>query len=109
MHPRIIAERQARASKRVLAAVEQIAANTHVTAPALAGIRENSPDVQRIKEWEALADWLEGLALGTAKATEPPVTVETVKEEPLKTTETVEIQEATPAKTGRKVPRHAKN
>ena len=69
MHPRIIAQRQSTAHKRVLEAVAQIAANTGIDAPDLASIREKSPDVQRIKEWEMLADWVEGLAKKTKPTT----------------------------------------
>jgi hypothetical protein len=61
MHPRIIAERQAKASKRVSEAIQRIASDTGVDAPNLVSIREKSPEVQRVKEWEALAEWLEGL------------------------------------------------
>lgn len=75
MHPRIIAQRQAAAHGRVLAAVELIAVNTGIAAPDLASIREKSPDVQRIKEWEMLADWTEGLAKKTK-----PVVVKAKKE-----------------------------
>ena len=69
MHPRVIAQRQALAHGRVLVAIAQVAANTGIDAPDLASIREKSPDVQRIKEWEMLADWTEGLA----KKTKPVV------------------------------------
>lgn len=89
MHPRIIAQRQAAAHSRVLAAVGLIAANTSIKAPDLAGIREKSPDVQRIKEWEALADWLEGVAAQT-KVPEP--------EEPEKTAQASPEQGVKPAK-----------
>ena len=71
MHPRVIAQRQAAAHGRVLDAVKQIASNTGIEAPDLANVREKSPEVQRVKEWEALAGWLEGVANGTVKPVEP--------------------------------------
>ena len=65
MHPRILAQRQAQAHGRMLAAVAEIAANLGIHAPDLASIREKSPDVQRVKEWEMLADWTEALVKKT--------------------------------------------
>ena len=62
MHPRVIAQRQSDAHGRIVAAVKAIATITNGGALDLAAIREKSPDVQRVKEYEALADWLEGLA-----------------------------------------------
>jgi hypothetical protein len=61
MHPRVIAQRQSDAHGRIVAAVKAVAANTGVATLDLTAIREKSPDVQRIKEYEALADWLEAL------------------------------------------------
>lgn len=71
MHPRIIAQRQARAQQRTLEAIAQIASVTNLPAPDLASIREKSPDVQRVKEWEALAVWLEMLAQTQLPDTKP--------------------------------------
>lgn len=74
MHPRVIAQRQSDAHGRIVAAVKAIATITNGGALDLTAIREKSPDVQRVKEYEALADWLEGLAaqLQPAQADEKP-------------------------------------
>lgn len=76
MHPRVIAQRQSDAHGRIVAAVQAIATITNGGALDLAAIREKSPDVQRVKEYEALADWLEGLA--ATIAVEPPTLAETM-------------------------------
>lgn len=58
MHPRILAQRQAQAHQRVVEAISEIASTLDIEAPNLM-IHEKSPDVQRLKEWEVLASWLE--------------------------------------------------
>jgi hypothetical protein len=62
-------------------------------------LRHRDPAIEQILRIEAIADSLEQLAKGQGKASEaqPPVTVETVKEDELKTVETVEIVPAAAA------------
>lgn len=61
MHPRLIAQRQAQAHQRVVEAIGPIASTLNIDAPDLTAIREKNPQVQRVKEWESLADWFEAL------------------------------------------------
>ncbi len=79
MHPRVIAQRQSDAFNRVKEATKQVADASGVDAPDLAGIREKSPDVQRVKEFEAFAGFMEQLAkaLKPVKARKESKNVET--------------------------------
>lgn len=81
MHPRVIAQRQSDAHGRIVAAVKQIAVATGVTPFDLTAIREKSPDVQRVKEYEALADWLEALQKRTKPVVEAKTARKAVKDE----------------------------
>lgn len=62
MHPGAVAKRLGVAHNRVVDAVGVIASTINIDAYALTNIQERSPDVQRVKEWEAMADWLEAIA-----------------------------------------------
>lgn len=115
-HPRIIASRQAIAVQRLMAAANGIAKRHGLKkqGEALTAAVARDPSMAQMLQSEALADLLEALT-GSIGMPEPPpvatpipddavgnVTVETVEEEPLVTTETVSI---VPTVSGFGVPR----
>lgn len=71
MHPRVIAQRQADARQRAAMAIQTIAALQGVPPLNLNDIREKDAASRSVKETEALADWLEGLAASLAPEPEP--------------------------------------
>lgn len=71
MHPRVIAERQADARQRAAVAIREIAAALNLPALDLDDIREKDAASRTVKETEALADWLEGLAASLTATPEP--------------------------------------
>ena len=67
MHPRVFAERTDIAQRRQQAAAAQIAERLGIEGPA--EVREKDPAVRRLKEDEALAEWLESVASAQPKPT----------------------------------------
>ena len=78
--------------KRHDAALESIAKALGTTAAELTGEAKGDPQLARTITMENIAAALKSQKSKTTSDT-PPTTVETVKEEPLKTTETVEVKE----------------
>lgn len=88
---------------RIESAVRKLGKATKTSSDDLVAIRHRDPLVEQVMRVEAVADSLDALLKAQAKAAkaetaqeeeQPPVTVETVKAEPLKTTETVEVKAA---------------
>lgn len=103
-HPRIIAQRQADAYQRLIAAADRLDSRFDVgdQVAALKGVSSRDAAFKQMLQSEALAALVERIAgvegepgetqeIDDLGADDPIVTVETVKEKPLKTTETVEI------------------
>lgn len=106
-HPRIIAQRQAIALERLMKAARKVARQHNLTkeGKALESINAKDPAFAQMLQTEALADLFDGLANAKSEPDEPPVTVETVVENPLETTETVEVKPAEKVRQAAGVPK----
>lgn len=88
---------------RIETAVNKLGKATETTVDDLVAVRHRDPLVEQVMRVEAVADALDAIVKEQAKAArasktkadtkEPPVTVETVKEGELKTTETVKVED----------------